>query len=141
MNQSTSPRSSSGWLLSARAVFLGALTVIVTSLGTDQFLHMLDIYPPWGEPMNDVGDNLLALGYRIVYGILGSYVTAWLAPHSPWRHVWIGAAIGFVLSSAGAVAAINAHLGPVWYPVALALTTWPCAWLGGLLFQKRSVRP
>ena len=43
------------------------------------------------------------------------------------RHVWIGAAIGFVLSTAGAIAAINMDLGPSWYPILLALSTFPCA--------------
>ena len=89
------------------SIVLGAITVIVTSLATDQLMHSLDIYPPWGEPMNDTGDNLLALAYRTMYGVLGSYVTAKVAPHSPWKHVWIGATIGFVLSTLGAVAAIQ----------------------------------
>ncbi|MCY2966081.1 MAG: hypothetical protein NT069_21025 [Planctomycetota bacterium] len=98
-------------------------------------MHSLDIFPPWGEPMNDTGDNLLALAYRTVYGVLGSYVTAKFAPHSPWKHVWIGAAIGFVLSSLGAVAAIQQDLGPAWFPVALALSTFPCAWLAGKIYE------
>lgn len=119
------------------AVMVGAITVIATSLGTDQLFHVLEIFPPWDQPMNEFGDNLLALSYRVIYGILGSYVTAALAPHSPWRHIWIGAAIGFVLSGLGCIAAITANLGPVWYPVALWLSTFPCAWLAGKLFQRR----
>jgi hypothetical protein len=65
---------------SAGAVFLGFLAVVVLSLGTDQVLHVLAVYPPWGEPMRDPRLNLLALTYRTLYGIVGSYITARFAP-------------------------------------------------------------
>ena len=96
---------------------------------------MLAVYPPWGEPMYAPGLNLLALGYRIPYAILGSYVIAWAAPRNPMRHALMGGAIGFVLSLLSAVTAMNANLGPMWYPIALALTALPCAWLGGVLHR------
>jgi hypothetical protein len=124
-------------LRSILAVFLGFVAIVALSLGTDQVLHVLDIYPPWGQPMNEVGDNLLALAYRCVYGVVGSYITARFAPHSPMLHVWIGAGIGFVLGTIGAIVAINANLGPIWYPVLLALSAIPCAWLAGALYQKQ----
>ena len=63
---------------------------------------MLDVYPPWGQPMFDTGQNLLALSYRLVYTILGGYITAGLAPHRPMRHVLILGIIGFVMATAGA---------------------------------------
>ena len=124
-------------LRSVGAVLLGFVFVIVISLGTDQMLHVLDVYPPWGEPMNEVSDNLLALAYRTVYGIIGSYIMARFAPYQPMRHAMIGGAIGFVLSSMGVIAAIKiGNLGPLWYPIALVLTALPCAWVGGLLHRK-----
>ena len=61
---------------SAWAVFAGFLAVVVLSLATDQILHVLQVYPPWGEPMREPRLNLLALTYRILYGIVGSYITA-----------------------------------------------------------------
>jgi hypothetical protein len=124
-------------LRSAAAVFLGFIAVVVLSLGTDQVLHVLQVYPPWGEPMNDPGLNLLALSYRIVYTVIGSYITARLAPHSPMRHVWVLGAIGLVVAVAGVIATIPMHLGPAWYPIALAVTALPCAWLGGFLYGVR----
>jgi hypothetical protein len=99
-------------------------------------LHVLRVYPPWGQPMFDPGLNLLALSYRLVYGVLGSYLTARLAPHNPMRHVWVGAIIGFVLSAAGVIVAIQTKLGPAWYPIALALSVFPTAWLGGMLHRR-----
>ena len=82
------------------ALFVGFLAVVVLSLGTDEVLHLLKIYPPWGEPMPQTGLNLLALTYRAVFTIVGGYLTALLAPHSPMRHVAIGAGIGLVLGIA-----------------------------------------
>jgi len=122
---------------STGAVLAGFVAVFVLSLGTDEVLHVLQVYPPWIQPMYDPGLNLLALAYRMVYGVLGSYITARLAPHAPMRHVWIGAIIGFVLSSGGVMAALRMKLGPVWYPVALALSVFPTAWLGGMLHRRR----
>jgi hypothetical protein len=122
-------------LRSTGAVLLGFVAVVVLSLGTDQVLHTLQVYPPWGQPMYDPGLNLLALSYRCVYGVVGGYITARFAPHSPMRHALILGVVGLVLSVAGAIAMWDA--GPHWYPVALALTAVPCAWLGGLL-QLRS---
>jgi hypothetical protein len=36
---------------------LGIVAVYVLSLGTDQVLHMLKVYPPWGQPMYDTSLN------------------------------------------------------------------------------------
>ena len=123
-------------LRSAAAVFLGFIAVVVLSLGTDQVLHVVHVYPPWGQPMDEPGLNLLALSYRIVYTVFGMYLTARLAPHSPMGHALVGGAIGFVLGTAGAIATIPMHLGPAWYPIAIALTALPCAWLGGFLHRR-----
>jgi hypothetical protein len=119
------------------AVTAGFLTVAGLSLATDQVLHVLEVYPPWGEPMFSTGLNLLALSYRTLYTILGGYVTARLAPHSPMRHVVVCGAIGLLLGTAGAIAAITmADLGPRWYPIAVAVTGFPCVWLGGVLHRR-----
>ena len=124
-------------LQSVAAVFLGFISVAVFSLATDQLLHVLDVYPPWGEPMWDPGLNLLALSYRIVYTVLGGYITARLAPRSPMRHVAVLGTIGSITASAGAIGAMNLNFGPNWYPIALAVTGFPCVWLGGVLHSRR----
>lgn len=123
---------------STLSVVGGLLLIFVLSLGTDQVMHMLQIYPPWGEPMRDHGLFALALSYRLVYQVLGSYVTARLAPHNPWKHVWILGGIGFVLGVLGAVGSYYGDLGPMWYPIVLALSAVPCTWLGGRLFVRTS---
>jgi len=122
-------------LRSVAAVFLGFISVVVLSLATDQVLHVLEVYPPWGQPMWDPGLNLLALSYRIVYTVLGGYITASLAPQSPMRHVAVVGILGLIAGTAGAIGAMTLNLGPNWYPIALAVTAFPCVWLGGVLHR------
>jgi hypothetical protein len=139
MTTATSPatRMPSQLLRSAAAIFVGFFSVAVLSLGTDQVLHVLEVYPPWGEPMYEPGLNALALSYRILFTIAGGYITAILAPHSPMRHVAVVGVLGLLTGSAGAIVAIRlANLGPNWYPIALAVTGFPCVWLGGVLYTR-----
>lgn len=118
---------------STLAVVAGFVAIFVLSLGTDQALHSLGVYPPWGEPMRQTSLNLLALTYRLIYDTFGCYLTARLAPRNPMRHALTLGGIGFVLSTLGAIGGIMADLGPAWYPILLALSSLPTAWLGGTL--------
>jgi hypothetical protein len=120
---------------STGAVLAGFFAVAILSLVTDQLLHVLKIYPPWGEPMYDPGLNLLALAYRIVYTVFGGYLAARLAPRNPMRHVVVLAVIGLVMGITGVIATSDLELGPRWYPIALAVTAFPCTWLGGVLHR------
>lgn len=122
---------------SIAAVLAGFAAVVVLSLATDQVLHVLQVYPPWGQRMDDPGLNLLALAYRCAFTIAGGYLAARLAPRAPLAHVWVLGGIGLILAVAGAVVAIPQDLGPRWYPIALAVTALPCVWLGGVLHLRR----
>jgi hypothetical protein len=117
---------------SAIALAAGLLVGVILSLGTDQILHVLKIYPPWGQTMSN-GLFLLATGYRIVYSVLGSYVAARLAPDRPMWHAMVLGVVGLVVSIGGAVATWNIEppVGPHWYALAVAAISIPCAWLGG----------
>ena len=121
---------------SVGAIVAGFVAVFVLSLGTDQVLHALSVYPPWGEPMAGAL-FMVATGYRIVYTILGGYITARLAPHAPVRHALILGLVGLVPGVAGVMVAIaKPELGPLWYPIALAVSGLPCTWLGGVLYRQ-----
>jgi hypothetical protein len=113
-------------------VVAGIVVGVVLTLITDLVLHAVGVFPPWGQPVSD-GPLVLATAYRIVFGVVGSYVTARLAPDRPMLHAMIGGVLGFVVSIAGAVATWNRGpaFGPHWYPVALIVIALPCAWLGG----------
>jgi hypothetical protein len=121
---------------SSGALALGFVAVVVLSLGTDEVLHVLKVYPPWNEPMYNSGLCFLALSYRIVYTVLGSYIAARYAPHHPMGHAMALGVLGTAVGTAGAFATIPMHLGPAWYPVAIGVTALPCAWLGGVLYRR-----
>jgi len=124
-------------LRSVGAVVAGLLVVIIITTATDALLHATGIFPPWGQPMSD-SLFLLAFAYRIVYGIVGGYITARLAPDKPVKHAVVLGAMGFVLSLAGAAATWNRgpEFGPKWYPLALIVIAIPTAWLGGKLVSR-----
>lgn len=119
------------------SVALGFLAVVVLSLGTDQLFHVLNVYPPWGQPMHEPGLNVLALSYRCVYTVIGGFITARLAPRAAMRHVLILAIIGFLMGTLGVVGTWNMNLGPRWYPIAIAVTGAPLTWLGGRLYERK----
>jgi hypothetical protein len=123
-------------LRSIVAIVVGFIAVVVLSLGTDQVLHILKVYPPWGDPMPQPALNALALSYRIVFTIFGSYLAAKIAPRNPMRHAMILGFIGLAFGTAGAVATIPMHLGPAWYPIAIAATAVPCAWIGAKMASR-----
>jgi hypothetical protein len=110
------------------------VAVVALSVGTDLVMHRLGVFPPAGQPMYDWRLLLLAFAYRSVYGILGGYVVARLAPYAPMAHALVSGGIGLIVSTIGVVAKWNA--GPHWYPVALALTALPYSWIGGLLERR-----
>lgn len=120
-------------LRSILAIGAGLLTIIVLSTATDLVMHSTGIFPPVGQPMAD-WLFVIALIYRIVYGILGSYITARLATHQAMTHALILGTIGFVLSVIGAVVMWDA--GPAWYSLGVAAIPLPCAWTGGRLHSS-----
>jgi hypothetical protein len=122
-------------LRSTGAVLAGLLAIFVLSLGTDEVLHLSGVYPPWNQPMSD-GLYGLATAYRIVFGIVGCYLAARLAPSRPMLHALVLGGIGVVLSILGAIG--GWHLGTHWYPLALILISLPCAWIGGKLYELQA---
>jgi surface polysaccharide O-acyltransferase-like enzyme len=120
---------------STRALIAGFVAIVILSVATDYLLQTLKVFPASG-PMPDPRLNALALCYRILYGIVGGYITARLAPEKPMQHALFLGLIGLLLSTAGAIFTVPMHLGPAWYPISLAVTAVPCAWIGGLLHRR-----
>ena len=77
----------------------------------------------------------LATAYRTIFGVLGAYITARLAPSRPMMHALILGALGTVAAAAGAIAMWDKMpaIGPKWYALALIAPRLPAAWLGGKL--------
>lgn len=111
------------------AVFGGLLTVFAVTTVTDVALHALDIFPAWGQDMSS-GLYALAAAYRLVFGILGGYVTARLAPDRPVVHAVALGSVGFAIGVLGSV--MMCGTGPLWYPLAVIAMAIPTSWFGGL---------
>lgn len=116
------------------AVIAGAVVSILLSVGTDAVMQKMRIFPVSGRAMSD-GLFALALAYRTVYGVLGAYITAMIAPNRPMLHALILGAIGTAVGVVGLVVRWHEmpELGPRWYAiglVALGMIQW---WVGGRL--------
>jgi hypothetical protein len=123
------------------AILAGFVAVVIVTILTDIVLHATHVFPPWGQSMTGFdAPLLLATAYRTVYGIVGSYITARLAPNRPMLHAMIGGIIGLVISIVGAAVTWGRGpaFGPHWYPVALVVLALPTAWAGGKLYVSRS---
>ncbi|MEO6603009.1 MAG: hypothetical protein ABIQ16_24200, partial [Polyangiaceae bacterium] len=94
------------------------------------------LYGP-GQPMTE-GLFACAAVYRTLFGVLGCYLSARLAPHCPERHALILGAIGTLLATLGAVATWHQgpEFGPHWYPISLVLTALPAALIAARLYNR-----
>jgi len=95
------------------AVLAGIATGAVLSVGTDMVLRALGIFPSLREVMAN-SLLLLATIYRCIYGVLGSYVTARLAPSRPMMYALVLGCLGCAVSILGAVMTWNR--GPAFGP-------------------------
>jgi hypothetical protein len=120
---------------SVGAVLGGLVAIFAVTTATDVVMHLLGVFPPLHAPPMSNGLFLLALAYRVVYDVAGGALTARLAPDRPMGHALALGGIGVALSIVGAVVMRGA--GPAWYPLALAASALPSAWLGARLAARR----
>ena len=119
------------------AVAAGVLVIIAVTTVVDIVLHLVNVYPPMNQPIDD-RLALLATAYRVVISIGGAWLTARLAPDRPMRHALILGYVGVVLGTVGLVSTWNLGLGPRWYPIALVVLAVPQCWAGGRIFEMRA---
>ena len=117
----------------------GIFATVAPTLATDALLHAVGVFPPPGQPIGD-GPFVLATIYRVIYGIVGSYVTARLAPNRPMAHCLVLGALGMFITIAGTIATWNKGpaFGPHWYPLALVVLSMPQSWAGAKLWLTQS---
>jgi hypothetical protein len=122
-------------LKSVWAIIAGFLITVILSVLTDQILLKTGIMKIPFESNSYIFIGFVIL-YRTVYGLLGSYITASLAPYRPMKHVMIGALIGLLLVTVGTI--IQWDVPPHWYPITLILLVIPTAWIGGKLRTRQT---
>ena len=125
-------------LKSIGAVLAGLIFIFLTHSGVDLILESLGIFTPTTQRFETPWMLATAMTYRTLLSIAGCFVTGILAPSRPMFHALVLGFIGLALSTAAAVVLIPMDLGPAWYPVALAVVAVPCAWIGGMLAERRT---
>jgi len=116
------------------AAFAGLATIVLPTVLTDVLMHTSGIFSPPGQPMSN-GLWLISTLYRFVYGVLGCWVAARLAPDHPLAHAMSLGVLGTALGVAGTIATWGRGpgFGPQWYPIAVAVIPIPCAWLAAAI--------
>ncbi len=117
------------------AIVAGFIVTAVLSIATDHLFHVTGVYPPYGEPMFATGLLTLALSYRVIFTLIGSYITAMIAKENAMKAVTILGIIGSILWLAGAIAMWE--YGPAWYSLGGAFTGIPLTLVGGKLYELR----
>ena len=120
------------------AIVAAFIITAVLSSAVDHVFHVTGVYPPYGEPMFDMGLLLLASSYRLVFQVLGSYIMAIIAKNKAMTAAWIMGTLGTIFWLAGAF--FLKGMGPVWYPVLGALLSLPSVLLGVKLYTNREAK-
>ena len=136
----TSTAPSRATLRSVGALVAGFLSTAILSLFVDQILHWMGVFPPWGQVTYATGPFALAVTYRTIFGVVGAWITARLAPRAPLKHAMVLGTFGFVVTLASVLVASVRNLGPAWYPVVLTVLALPTAWLGGWLYVRSATQ-
>lgn len=122
------------------AIGAALLANAALSLGVDQLLHTFAVYPPWGEPMLAPELNVLALSYRLAFGVGAGWLVARLAPRAPIGHAVLLGVVATILSTIGAAGALTrGNLGPAWYPIVLAILAYPSVRLGAEVHERARI--
>src|SRR5262249_19575906 len=125
-----SPPTRRRTLRSIGAVLAGLVSTFIVTTAVDVALQTARVFPSFGSRMPD-WLFLLALAYRVIFNIGGSWIAARLAPARPLGHALALGAAGVVVATVGAVT--MGSFGPVWYSLANIAVALPCAWAGGRL--------
>jgi hypothetical protein len=120
------------------AILIAVAINFILSIGIDSIFHATGVFPPMTEGMPDVGDNLLALSYRLVITVFAGAVALRYANYALGRNALAIALVGFALGMAGVVVATSGprDFGPDWYPWSLAFSAFPCMWLAWLIAKR-----
>jgi hypothetical protein len=130
---------------STGAVLVGLIVISVLAAITDVVLQKIGILSVPQETKFTTAQALLALFYHVGSVVLGSYLTARLAPNRPMAHALALGVVGIIMSILGLIAIISGDLAPMWYGWALIVLSLPVAWIGGKLFilqqKQKTIRP
>ena len=122
------------------AIVVGFVLTGALNVGTNTVLSRVapEMVPPPGTPNTNTAALLVICGYVALFGVLGCYVTARLAPSRPLLHALIMGAIALAMSIPVTISVWNDT--PAWFNVYNLLAVMPYAWLGGTLRERELAR-
>ena len=119
------------------AVIAGFVLTFALNMGTSFGLAALS--PAFSaRPLTDPAWLIGICAYVGVFGIVGCYVTARLAPSRPLLHALIMGGIALAMSIPMTISMWND--APAWFNVYNLLAVMPYAWIGGTLRERELVR-
>lgn len=117
------------------AILAGFILIGILNFGTDAIMRAMS---PWafnaGGGSNNLTILLVQMLYSAVYGVVGCYVAARLAPSSPMKHALILGVIGLFVAGAANMM-LWGHV-PSWFVIINVLLIMPLAWFGGRLREN-----
>lgn len=118
------------WAVLAGFVFIGVL-----AFGADAIIRAMS---PWAFDADGGTRNvpilLVMTVCSAVFGCVGCYLAAWLAPSKPMRHALILGVVGVIVTSTAT--AIQWDHTPAWFNIINLASVLPLAWLGGRLREN-----
>ena len=117
------------------AVVAGFLFIAVLSFGTDAIMRVMwpRLFDASGGTSNFVILCLTTV-YVGVFAVVGSYITARLAPANPMKHALTLGTLGLAFTLMATMKTWNTE--PAWYNILNLLLVMPYAWFGGRLREN-----
>ncbi|HEX6371312.1 MAG TPA: hypothetical protein VF006_20505 [Longimicrobium sp.] len=122
------------------AIVAGFVLAGALNVGTNTVLARVapEMVPPPGTPNTNTTALFVILAYVALYGILGCYVTARLAPSRPMLHALIVGGLALAMSIPVTISVWNDT--PAWFNVYNLLAVMPYAWIGGRIRERELQR-
>lgn len=122
------------------AIVVGFVLTGALNVGTETVLGRVapEMFPPPGTPSTSMTALLAICAYVALFGILGCYVTARLAPSRPLLHALIMGGLALAMFIPITISVWNDK--PVWFNVYNLLAVMPYAYIGGWIRERELAR-
>lgn len=122
---------------SISAIIIGIVVGALLSVLTDFFMDTAGVIDADNFKQTPVAILCVIIAYRFLFNVIGSYITASIAPQKPMAHSIVLGLIGLGVSIAGFF--LMADEATLFYNLGITLISFPSAWVGGKLYIRKKV--